>query len=181
MVLREIFYPGHADCTSTCAISSTFVKLCSALEPLRSMGYLSTWNSDMSGYRQSFVTVIGTGNAPLESVQALGYDRKTPRDVFLDAPLSSLSGDYRNIYNATVSPLASVDFGSTVGLGWIVPAIGRARIRCLVEVAHAKGVQARFWNTPITPTWVRKFIWQMLLDEGVDWLNVDDLPGAYYF
>ena len=27
----------------------------------------------------------------------------------------------------------------------------------------------------------RKRIWQMLLDEGVDWLNVDDLPGAKDF
>jgi hypothetical protein len=27
----------------------------------------------------------------------------------------------------------------------------------------------------------RKYIWQILLDEGVDWLNVDDLPGAKDF
>jgi hypothetical protein len=117
------------------------------------MGYLSTWNSDMSEFRQSLITVIGTGNTPLESVQALGYDIQTPRDIFLDAPLSSLPEDYRNIFNATISPLASVDFGSSVGLGWVVPAIGRARIRRLVQAAHAKGIQTRFWNTPITPTW----------------------------
>ena len=116
------------------------------------MGYLSTWDSDMSIFRQSLITVIGTGNTPLESVQALGYDLKTPRDIFLDAPLSAL---HRNMFNATISPLASADFGSTVGLGWMVPAIGRERIRRLVEVAHAKGIQARFWNTPITPTWAK--------------------------
>jgi len=163
---------------------STFAKLYSALEPLRFMGYLSTLDSHMTStgtYHQSLLTVIGTGNTPLESVQALGYDFKTPRDIFLDAPLSALPQDHRNMFNATISPLASVDFGSTVGLGWIIPAIGRKRIRHLVEVAHAKGIQARFWNTPITPTWVRKYIWQILLDEGVDWLNVDDLPGAKDF
>jgi len=145
------------------------------------MGYLSTWNSDTSTFRQSLITVVGTGNTPLENVQALGYDPKTPRDIFLDAPLSALADDHRNLYNATISPLASVDFGSTVGLGWILPSIGRKRIRHLVEVAHGKGIQTRFWNIPMTPTWAMKYIWQMLLDEGVDWLNVDDLLGARDF
>jgi hypothetical protein len=27
----------------------------------------------------------------------------------------------------------------------------------------------------------RNLVWQMLLDEGVDWLNVDDLPAARDF
>jgi len=135
----------------------------------------------MSTYQQSIITVIGTGNTPLENIQALGFDLETPRDIFLDAPLSALPEDYQQVYNNTVSLLASVDFGSTVGLGWMIPSIGRQRIRRLVQAAHAKGIQARFWNTPITPTWVRNYIWQMLLDEGVDWLNVDDLLGAKYF
>lgn len=154
----DIFTFGTMILTFLWILSSTFAKLYSALEPLRFMGYLSTWDSHMTStgtYHQSLLTVIGTGNTPLESVQALGYDFKTPRDIFLDAPLSALPQDHRNMFNATISPLASVDFGSTVGLGWIIPAIGRKRIRHLVEVAHAKGIQARFWNTPITPTWVR--------------------------
>lgn len=109
----------------------------------------------MSSPRHSVITVIGTGNTPLESVQTLGYDLNTPRDIFLDAPLSAMPQDNENVYNSTVSPLASVDFGSTVGLGWIVPPIGRRRIRDLVKLAHSRGIQARFWNTPMTPVWAR--------------------------
>lgn len=182
----------------TC-LFSTFARLYSALEPLRSAGYLSTWDSSMSTYHQSVITVIGTGNTPLESVQALGLHPDTPRDIFLDAPLSTLPEDYQHVYNNNVSLLASVDFGSSVGLGWMIPSVGRRRIRRLVQSAHAKGIQTRFWNAPMTPTWARyvgfnqrsivlysnescrNYIWQMLLDEGVDWLNVDDLLGARDF
>lgn len=100
--------------------------------------------------------MIGTGNTHLSSVQALGYDSSKPRDIFVDAPLAALP-DIADMeeYNNTVSPLASVDFGSTVGISWTIPSIGRSRIRRLVNAAHAKGIQARFWNTPITPLWVR--------------------------
>jgi hypothetical protein len=132
---------------------STFLKLYSALEPLRATGYLSTWDSATSTFRQSLITVIGTGNTPVQNVQALGYDLKTPRDVFLDAPLSALREDHQGIYNATISPLASVDFGSAVGIGWMIPIIGRRRIRRLVDVAHTRVIQTRFWNIPMTPTW----------------------------
>jgi hypothetical protein len=31
------------------------------------------------------------------------------------------------------------------------------------------------------PVAARNAVWQMLLDEGVDWLNVDDLPASKYF
>jgi len=157
---------------------STFAQVYSALEPLRTAGYLSTWDSSMSAYHQSIITVIGTGNTPLESVQALGVDLDTPRDIFLDAPLSALPEDNQHVYNSNVSLLASADFKSTVGLGWMIPTAGRRHIRHLVQSAHAKGIQTRFWNTPKTP---RNYIWQMLLDEGVDWLNVDDLRGARDF
>lgn len=134
----------------TC-LFSTFAQVYSALEPLRTAGYLSTWDSSMSAYHQSIITVIGTGNTPLESVQALGVDLDTPRDIFLDAPLSALPEDYQHVYNSNVSLLASADFKSTVGLGWMIPTAGRRHIRHLVQSAHAKGIQTRFWNTPKTP------------------------------
>ncbi|KAF7966645.1 hypothetical protein HWV62_27427 [Athelia sp. TMB] len=160
---------------------STFKKLYNALDPLRTAGYLSTWDPTTSSIKRSIITVIGTGNTPLESVQTTGNDRRRPRDIFLDAPLAKLPGDKANVYNQSNSPLASIDFGSGVGLWYMLPPVGRRRIRMLAEAAHAKGIQARFWNTPIAPIWLRNYVWQMLLDEGVDWLNVDDLPAAKDF
>jgi hypothetical protein len=59
--------------------------------------------------------------------------------------------------------------------------IGKKKIRALVQSAHEKGLQTRFWNTPAWPGFVRKYVWKILLEEGSDWLNVDDLNGAGNF
>lgn len=135
-------------------LSSTFPRLYEALAPLRSAGYLTTATPNMSTLAISAITVVGTGNTQLENVLATG-NSSHPRDVFLDAPLASLPMDESGIYNKTVSPLASVDFGSTCGLMWMFPPVGRRRIRRLVNAAHERGIQARFWNEIIAPTWAR--------------------------
>lgn len=106
--------PSTARCPNL--FHSTFEKLYAALEPLRSAGYLSTYDPHRSSIKQSIITVIGTGNTPLSSVQALGSNKRRPRDIFLDAPLAKLPGDTAKVYNHTNSPLASIDFGSGVGL-----------------------------------------------------------------
>lgn len=133
----------------------TFEKLYVALEPLRKAGYLSTLSPDMSFIIPSAVTVIGTGNTPLESIQALGHSSDRPRDVFLDAPLSQLFTDIEGAFNHTVSPLASADFVSVAGLTWPIPILGTRALRGMIDTAHQRGIQTRFWNTPITPTWIR--------------------------
>lgn len=162
---------------------------------------MTTLSQDTSTVIPSVITVVGTGDTPLASIQGLGYTTHQPRDIFFDAPLLELSEDKDHVYNSTISPLASVDFGSSVGLYWTIPALGRRIVRDLTRTAHAKGIQARFWNTPMTPRWaryvpkascyfplraslnhsVRNFIWQMLMDEGADWLNVDALQEASEF
>ncbi|EIN08285.1 hypothetical protein PUNSTDRAFT_68644, partial [Punctularia strigosozonata HHB-11173 SS5] len=167
---------------------TTFAALHTALEPLRSAGYLSSWNSSLSTIDISLVTVVGSGNTPIASVQALGTSganqasgssEASVRDIFLDGPLASVSKDEDLV--STLSPLVSTDFGATIGIAWIIPSLGKKKIRTLVQAAHAKGLQTRFWNTPAWPGFLKKCIWKMLLEEGSDWLNVDDLAGASIF
>jgi hypothetical protein len=50
------------------------------------------------------------------------------------------------------------------------------KLRSLVNLAHVNGRKVRFWATPD-----RVEIWRLLMDEGVDWVNVDDLKGFYEF
>jgi hypothetical protein len=129
----------------------TFDALYAALAPLRRRGYLTSLSSDGTKVVPSAITVIGTGNTPLSRVQLLGHNATHPRDVFFDAPLHALTPEH----NSTISPLASTDFAVTVGSTWMIPVWGRSRIRSLVQGAREKGIQSRFWNSPIAPRWAR--------------------------
>lgn len=143
-----------------------------ALQPLRDAGYLTTYYSNGTFVR-SAVTVIRTGNSPLDPIRTLD-----PRDYFFDGPLANLSGG--DIFKPTLSPIASTGFAGAVGwneLGTI--SNGQlTRLRELVVGAHALGIQARFWDTPGWPVSARNNVWKVLLESGVDWLNTDDVEAA---
>ena len=144
-----------------------------ALQPLRSAGYLTTSrNGDLT---TSVVTVIGTGNVPLDGVKAL-----EPRDFFFDAPLTGLNS---TAWNATLSPIASADYGTTVGWSGltIISDAQRNIITTLVNDAHSRGIEVRFWDTPRWPIIARNSVWRELLNDGADWLNADDLEAASKF
>jgi hypothetical protein len=82
------------------------------LQPLREAGYLTTF--DGSVLAKSAITVVGTGNTPLDAVVAL-----SPRDLFYDAPLTGLNGT--NVtFDSTLSPVASTDYRVAVGWDGIV-------------------------------------------------------------
>ncbi|KAF5356011.1 hypothetical protein D9756_003833 [Leucocoprinus leucothites] len=148
-----------------------------ALRPLRSKGYLTTFENGV--LKPSTVTVVGTGNTPLDSVLAL-----EPRDYFFDAPLTGLG---RNPANATwsrnISPIASTDYEVAVGWDGIndITDAQRQTIGNLINTAHSLGIKARFWDTPGWPIFARNKVWQQLLDSGADWLNADDLEAASQF
>jgi hypothetical protein len=148
----------------------------SALEPLRTGDWLTTYDGKELFKRP--VTVIGTGNTQYSDVQ-----KYLPRDVFFDAPLTSLSSStYKNL-TSNESPIASTNFASSFGEM-------RKRefnstqldlLRSQVKEAHDKGIMTRDWNQPAWPIGTRNAIWRILWDEGVDLLNVDDLKGASEF
>ncbi|KAI0652252.1 hypothetical protein C8Q79DRAFT_1005469 [Trametes meyenii] len=148
-----------------------------ALQPLREGGYLTTFaNGTLT---TSAVTIVGTGNSPLEQVKAL-----SPRDYFFDAPLTQLTDPSLNTtWDPTLSPLASTDYSVAVGWNGIgnISDDAKANITKFVGDAHALGIKARFWDTPGWPVYARENVWRALLEGGADWLNADDLIAASSF
>ncbi|MFK0248030.1 phosphatidylinositol-specific phospholipase C/glycerophosphodiester phosphodiesterase family protein [Amycolatopsis azurea] len=61
------------------------------------------------------------------------------------------------------------------------PAAERAKLREIVERAHASGQRVRFWATPDAPGPAREALWKVLAAAGVDHLNTDDLSGLANF
>ena len=159
--------------------TTTWPYVVSELEPLRSAGYLTTFNG--TGVTVGPVTVIGTGNTPLDQIQPVQH-----RDYFFDAHLEQLSTTESNI-TAAVSPVASVDFGAVIGAinGTTFNSTQMATLESQIAVAKSKGIMARYWDTPAWPISTRNAVWTTLLEQGVGLLNADDLPaaagfGAYY-
>ncbi|KAH9831081.1 Altered inheritance of mitochondria protein 6 [Teratosphaeria destructans] len=150
-----------------------------ALRPLREAGYLTAFNG--SGVTAGPVTVVGTGNTPLDQIQGIG-NATHPRDYFFDAQLAALTTSQSNITSA-VSPIASTDF--VVQFGTVTnqtfDATQLALLRAQVQAAHDRGIKVRYWDQPGWPVGTRDAVWRLLWDAGVDLLNVDDLEGAAGF
>jgi hypothetical protein len=75
---------------------------------------------------------------------------------------------------------ASVSFGKAVGKVWRGRLSARQKeiIRGQVRGAHRRGLKVRYWDLPAWPLGLRNHVWDVLVREGVDMLNVDDLRGA---
>jgi hypothetical protein len=122
------------------------------------------------------VTIIGTGNSPLAQILQL-----SPRDYFFDGPLADLTNTTTlATWNNTVSPIASTSYAANIGwngLGEISEG-QLANLTRLINDAHARGIQARFWETPGWPEYAREKVWKVLIENGADFLNADDLAAA---
>lgn len=136
------------------------------LEPLRAQGYLTTFNG--TDFIESAITVVGTGNTPFPLVQA-----SQNRIVFYDAPIFALD----DRFNSSNSAWASASFQRAVGKGSFgsLSAKQTATIRDQIQQANAKGLKARYWQTPNFPVAFRDHVWSLLVNEGVGLLNIDDL------
>jgi hypothetical protein len=146
-----------------------------ALAPLREAGYLTTYNG--TAVVSGPVTVIGTGNTPLDQVQGV-----SPRDYFWDAPLPTLGTTFSNI-TKEVSPIASTDFAVQFGevRSEEFNSTQLELLQSQVETAHSKGIYVRYWDQPGWPIGTRNAVWRTLWDAGADLLNVDDLEGIANF
>lgn len=123
--------------------------------------------------------VVGTGGSPLDLIKNL-----SPRDFFYDAPLDQLGNSTLNTtWDISLSPIASCDYSEVVGWNGItnISDSQRSTILNLVQNAHARGIRARFYDTPGWPINARDNVWRELLDDGADWLNADDLEAASKF
>lgn len=162
------------------------------LAALREKNYLTYYNGTTT--IPGPITVVATGNAPFDLITA----NTTYRDIFFDAPLDRLSdtpapADGRPLRNGqgtvgtlpsshfdvTNSYYASINFGRSIGWLWFghISSSQMARIREQIANAHARGLQARYWSAPKWPIGLRNKVWAMLIEEGVGYLNGDDLQG----
>ena len=159
---------------------ATWNSVLEALEPLRKRGWLTRWENGKD-YVQGPVTVIGTGDAPVEVVAP-----QRNRDVFIDAPVAHLTKLINGVdneiysYNATLSPIASGNWLTSVGYMGLLPASRGTResIRGMSDEAHRRGILVRWWNNPAWPRFARDRAWRVMLDEGCDFLNADSLESA---
>lgn len=156
--------------------AKTWPYVIEALKPLREANYLTTVK-DNKTLVPGPVTVIGTGNTPLNLVGPIEN-----RDYFIDSPLDALDGsEFTNL----ISPIASTSFNAAVGP--IIPdgnPLTKAQLSVLkkqISIAKQKGIGARYWDTPFWPIRRRNDVWRLLIDEGVALLNVDDLQAAKEF
>lgn len=83
-------------------------------------------------------------------------------------------------FDSTNSYYASVSFNAAVGRVWRGRLSPRQMeiIRGQVRGAHRRGLKVRYWDLPAWPLKLRNHVWDVLIKEGVDMLNVDDLRGA---
>jgi hypothetical protein len=155
----------------------TFKAVITALEPLRQKGYLTTVK-DGKTVTNGPVTIIGTGETPLELVAPVKN-----RDYFFDAPLADLNDPKHAGITGVVSPVASTDFLAAVGkiTRDTDPILTEEQLKVLrdqISTANARGIGARYWNTPYFPIRARNLVWRTLLREGVILLNADDLDAV---
>jgi hypothetical protein len=84
-------------------------------------------------------------------------------------------------YTPLNSYYASTSFNEAIGTVWW----GRLSneqmdvIRGHIRGAHDRGLKARYWDTPSWPTSLRDYVWNVLVQEGADVLNVDDLEAVW--
>ena len=155
--------------------AKTFPYVIQALEPLRSAGYLTTCNG--THVTNGAVTVIGTGNTPLD--QVAGVEN---RDYFYDANLALLSTTQADI-TSDISPIASAQFTRYIGNinGTEFNSTQLQVLHSQLQVAKERGIGGRYWDTPAWPVSTRNAVWAELTKAGVALLNADDLAAAAGF
>ncbi|KAF2087902.1 hypothetical protein K490DRAFT_40693 [Saccharata proteae CBS 121410] len=83
-------------------------------------------------------------------------------------------------FNKTNSFYASVSFTESIGrtFGSKLSKQQIKKIRGQILGAQKRGLKVRYWGAPSWPIGLRNHIWEVLVTEGADMLNVDDLAAA---
>jgi hypothetical protein len=163
-----------------------FDLLSSQLGPLRSRGYLTY--HDGARLVPGPLTIVATGSTPYSSILS---QNATHHDIFFDAPLGDLTASapatttHHSVdYNTVTSLYASNSLRRVLNhpFPFLFPSSPSQsqleRIRSATRAAHARGLRVRWWDTPDWPRSRRERAWRILMEEGADVLNVDDLKAA---
>ena len=182
-----------------------FPHVVQALEPLRSKGYLTKRNG--SDIIQGPITVVGTGETPFAMVASdadnpyhdIFFDAPL-NEMYEAAPEPILPTLYEHqrrhgglaesggkvsptdaaAYDPSNSFYASTSFTEAIGVLFAGEFSEHQMdlLRGQIRGAHRRGLKARYWELPFWPIHLRNHVWDVLVREGVDLLNVDDLKGA---
>jgi len=113
------------------------------------------------------ITVIVSGNRARATMAA-----QAVRHAALDGRIEDLTGPAAVAAGPALIPLVSDNWSKVFGGKWSGPLspAAAAKLKTLVESAHARGQLIRFWNTPDTSE-----AWGALREAGVDLINTDRL------
>lgn len=120
------------------------------------------------------VLVIVSGNRNYERMKS-----ESPRYAAMDGRLADLTGNDSSDLIPMISDTWEKAF-TWRGVGPFPPEES-LKLQNIVAQAHRKGQWVRFWATPDKRTPARERVWKVLLDNGVDFLNSDDLPALRKF
>lgn len=166
----------------------TFAELDRQLQPLRDLDFLTYWNGKERIMRP--LTVVASGNAPFESVQALN---PMHRDIFWDAKLNLLTSVDDNFdvdppvfaYNISNSYFASTEFKNARLYAWHneslpLPSTPSSKDLAATQIdqARSRGLISRYWDTPSSPPNLRDIAWRVLVQLKVGIMNMDDLGAV---
>lgn len=166
----------------------TFAELHRQLQPLRDLDYLTYWNGTDRVMRQ--LTIVASGNAAFHSITTLD---PTHRDIFWDAKLEQLTSaaddfDVEPVvykYNPSNSYVASTEFRNARFYIWpngTAPGADTPRLKDIAatqfEQAKARGLLARYYDTPAEPPNLRDIVWRVLVESGVGLMNMDDMGAV---
>ena len=177
--------------------TATWPVVVQQLQPLRDQGYLTHLdignNTSHYIHTNGPVTVIGTGNI-VSSNKVIGAGctaLSQSNDTFLDAPLDKLTNADNFGYLASCLsesflglPLAkyytaSVSLGGSIGSVYSGFSLDQLnQLRQATQAAKSRNLLSRYWGTPNWPISLRDNVWQVLVDEGIDLLNADDVESA---
>ncbi|SNX56716.1 glycerophosphoryl diester phosphodiesterase family protein [Streptomyces sp. TLI_55] len=106
-------------------------------------------------------------------------ETQTVRRAFYDGRLTDLGSSAPASFISLISDNWTLNF-TWQGVG-AFPEAERQKLHGIVDTAHARGQQVRFWATPDVAGPARDALWGELLAAGVDYLNTDDLAGLEAF
>jgi hypothetical protein len=122
-----------------------------------------------NGFKQKAVTVVLTGNRPRKLLA-----EQDVRLAGLDGVVSDLDDPDPKGLLLWISDNWK-DYFAWRGNGPF-PDDQKARLREIVQKAHARNLKVRFWNAPDTAVF-----WKEMRDDEIDLINTDDLAGVETF